>query len=141
VCLTIVLEADANQRAALLAAAGDAARFGLRIHVEHPSRWPWARRRPVRAEITEDGGCACSLLSDDADWSAPAWVMRPEAVEPLALTLEVVVQRGLPGLAVEALWAGDRPEKAMKIKAGDLAALVRSKGLGTRVRYTIERAG
>lgn len=140
-CLTIVLEADANQRAPLVAAAGDAVRFGLRIDVEHVSRWPWARQRPVRAKITEEGGCACSLLSDDADWSAPAWVMRPDVVEPLARTLEAVAQRSLPGLVVEALWGGDRPEKAMKIKAGDLATLIRNEGLGRRVRYMVERAG
>src|SRR5687767_1002856 len=84
-CLIISIEVDASQREALSAAAADAARFGLHIDVAQPSRWPWARGRPVRAEITEDGACGCSLLGDDADWNAASWLMRPDTIEPLAL--------------------------------------------------------
>jgi len=67
--------------------------------------------------------------------------MRPDVIEPLALALEAIMGRDLSGLAVEALWAGDRPEETLKIKPSALAALVRRGGLGTRVRYTIEGAG
>jgi len=140
-CLTVWIEAEAAERERLMSAAATASEFGLRVDVEHPSRWPWAQRRPVRATITEDGGCACGLLSDDADWNAETWAMRPEIVEPLARTLEALLQHGPPRVAVEALWDGDRPQKELCIGLAELAGVVRSTGLGTKARYVIERAG
>jgi len=141
VCLTVWIEVDATDRDSLTEAAASASRFGLRVDVEHPSRWPWAQRRPVRATITEDGGCACGLLGDDADWDAETWAMRPEVIEPLARAFEALLQHGTARAAVEALWAGDRPQKEVRITSRELAAVVRSKGLGTKARYVIERAG
>src|SRR5206468_1112474 len=105
-CLTVWIEVDATERDTLTAAAATASGFGLRVDVEHPSRWPWAHRRPVRATITEDGACACGLLSDDADWDAESWAMRSAVVEPLARTLEALLQHGPHRVVVEALWAG-----------------------------------
>jgi hypothetical protein len=138
-CLTISIEVDASQREALSVAAADAARFGLYVDVAHASRWPWARGRPVRAGITGDGACGCSLLDDDADRIAASWLMRPDVIGPLALTLKSILQRGLSGMAVEALWVDDRPAKTVRIKPGDIVALVRTEGLGTKVRYEIEQ--
>ena len=140
-CLTITVEARAQDREALVAAAKQAERFGLHIEVGHESRLPWAKHRPVRAEVTEDGGCACSLLSDDDEEDGPAWSMRPEVVEPLALTLEALAQSGPLPLTLEALWIGDRPNDEVQITPSDVAALVRRQGLGTTTRYIIERAG
>ena len=139
--MTITVEARSHDREALVAAAMQAERFGLRIEVGHESRLPWARHRPVRAEVTEDGGCACSLLSDDGDESGPAWSMRPDIVEPLALTLEALAHSGPLPLTLEALWVGDRPNSEVKVTPSDVAALVRGQALGTTVRYISERAG
>jgi len=140
VCLTISIEADATDRERLAVAALAASAFGLRVDIEHTSRWPWAQRTTVRATITDGGGCACGLLSDDADWSSESWRMRPDIVEPLARTLEVLLQHGPGRVALEAFWAGDRPHREVRLASNEMGAIVRGKGLGTKVRYIIERA-
>lgn len=53
-------------------AAIEASGVGLRVDVGHPSRWLWVKDKAARATISEEGGCACSLLSDDADWDVIA---------------------------------------------------------------------
>jgi hypothetical protein len=90
VCLNICVEAAASDRDSLTVAAESAARFGLQVAVRHASPWPWARTRPVFATVTEDGGCACSMLGDEAHWNAETWAVRPELIEPLAQTLEAM---------------------------------------------------
>ena len=77
-CLILTVAAPSGEREELEDAAGKAAAAGLRVEMEHSPRWPWARQSPARAVISEQGGCACSLLSHDADWNADAWAMRPE---------------------------------------------------------------
>jgi len=99
-CLILVATSPASGRAQLEAAALEAVSTGLRIDVDHPSRWFWARRSPVRATISEQGGCACSLLGDDADWGAATWAMRPEVLERLAKTLEILSLHGPKELLV-----------------------------------------
>jgi hypothetical protein len=106
-CLFIEAVCPADDRAALEAAAGAASAAGLRVVLDHPSRWPWAQNRPVRAKISEEGGCACSLLSDDADWNAETWSMRPDVLDRLGMTLQILAMQGPPGVIVEALWVGD----------------------------------
>jgi hypothetical protein len=95
VCSSIWIEAAAADRDSLVTAAKSASHFGLQVDVDHVSRWPWARMGPVRPTVTEDGGCACGMLSDDADWNAEAWAMRTDIIEPLAKTLEVLVTPGV----------------------------------------------
>ena len=140
-CLIVCVEAPASERDTLTAAAAAASRFGLRVEVGRPSRWPWAQHRSVRAGISEDGGCGCSLLSDGASWDAKTWEMRHDVVEPLARTLETLLKDGPPRLSVEALWAGDRPDLEVVVTPGELAAIVRGEGLGTKTRYVTGRAG
>jgi hypothetical protein len=140
-CLTISIEASADERDTLTAAATAASGFGLHVEVDRLSRWPWARHRPVRVSITEAGGCACSLLADGASWDAETWEMRHDVVEPLARTLQTMLEHGPPRMSVEALWAGDRPNVEVVVTPGDLAALVHGDGLGTMTRYVTERGG
>ena len=106
--------------------------------MEHPLRWPWARQT-ARAVISEAGGCACSLLSDQADWNAETWAMRPEILERLASTLQVLVEEGPPNLSVQALWFGETPGETVRVTAARLVALARASGLGTRTRYELSR--
>lgn len=137
-CLTISIQADASERDGLSMAAHVASRCGLRVEVEHPSCWSWAESKPARAFITEGGGCACSMLADDADWNSETWALRPEVVEPLARALEALVQHGPRPLVLEALWAGDSPHTEVSLGADEVGSLVRGEGLGTKVRYVIK---
>ena len=141
-CLILTVAAPASERQKLEDAARKAAVAGLQVEVEHPPRWPWARQAPARAVISGEGGCACSLLGDDADWNAEAWAMRPEILEQLALTLQILADEGPPNLSVEALWAGEAPSETARVTPSELAELARSSRLGTRTRYELApRAG
>jgi len=111
----------------------------LHVELAHVPRWPWARNRDAEALVSERGGCACSLLSDAADWNADAWSMRPEVLEPLARTLMTLAERGPEGMTVAALWVSDDAEREVKVTAQELAALARSSQLGTHTRYVLSR--
>lgn len=91
---------------------------------------------PARAVISEEGGCACSLLSDDADWNADAWAMRPEILEQLG-TLQIFADEGPRSVSVERLWVGEAPSETARVTPSELAELARSSGLGTRTRYEL----
>lgn len=138
-CLTISIEVDQDDRERLITAGQSAAQFGLRVEVRHSPRWPWAKTKPVRATISEEGGCACGMLSDDADWDADTWAMRPEVIEPLAHTLEWLVERGPDHLVVEALWAGERAVDERHVDHRELGQIVRTAGLGTKTKYMVSR--
>jgi hypothetical protein len=40
--------------------------------------------------FSREGGCSCSLMSDDADWNRPVWDFEPEILEPLAKALQTL---------------------------------------------------
>jgi len=138
-CLILTVAAPAGERESLEDAARKAAAVGLRVEMEHPPRWPWARQTPARAVISEGGGCACSLLSDQADWDADTWAMRPEILEQLARTLQILGEDGPPNLSVQALWVGETPGETVRVTTATLVTLARSSRLGTRTRYELSR--
>jgi hypothetical protein len=136
-CLILTVQAPETARPALEAAARSLPPGALRLHVESISRRPWGRTTIVQGSICEEGGCACSLLTDDADWDAPFWSMRPEALDPLAQTLEAVGAAAPEGFTVAALWAGDAPSQEQYVSLEGLIALARAGRLGTRTRYRV----
>jgi hypothetical protein len=136
-CLLLEAVAPISERSTLDAAAIDARVGGLRVDLCHASRWGWAQTEVVRATISEDGGCACSLLSDEADWNAERWSMRPDVLERLASTLEVLARRGPRGLFIEALWSGETARETISVAPLQLAHLARHSGLGTHTRYIV----
>ena len=135
-CLMIWAEAPESERQSFEVAAHAASAVGLCVSVDHASRWPWARERPARASISEDATCACSLLSDDADWNAESWAMRPEAREALARTIKVLTRQGSSHLTIQAIWVGDISQEEVSVNPNELVAAGR---LGTRTRYLVER--
>ncbi|MBK7585536.1 MAG: hypothetical protein IPI67_35795 [Myxococcales bacterium] len=139
-CLIFSIEALHDQRERLLAAAALASRDGIRVDVAHPSRWPWAQKRPVIAELTEDGACGCSLLADEADWNAPAWTLRSDVVPAIVSALRTLLKQGPPVLRVSALWAGDTPAHVERISPEQFLALVAADQLGTKTVYVVDPA-
>jgi hypothetical protein len=119
----------------LEAAVSNAPENDLRVDVIHARIWPWARQHDAEAVVSEKGGCACSLLADDADWDADVWSMRPEVLEPLARTLLTLTQLGPEGMVIEALWQGEVPEREETVTPAELATLARTSQLGTHTRY------
>ena len=138
-CLLVEAVCSASDREALEAAAIAASSAGLHVDLDHRSRRPWAQNSPARALISEEGGCSCSLLSDDADWNAETWSMRPDVLDRLALTLELLAMQGPDGLVVQALWVGDEPKNTVSVSPRELADVARLGKLGTRTRYAVAR--
>jgi len=139
-CLVLTVRAPAAAHSALAAVAAlpsGTLRVELAPAPAHAPRWPWARPRDTEATVSEGGGCACSLLAEDADWDAEAWAMRADVREPLAQTLEGLGAAVPGGVIIEALWVGERPEREQRVTPAELAALARAGTLGTRTRYVV----
>ena len=67
--------------------------------------------------------------------------MRPEILEQLARTLQILADEGPPNLSVEALWVGEAPSETTRVTSSELVELVRSSRLGTRTRYELAPSG
>ncbi len=94
-----------------------------------------------RLSISEKGeGCACSMLTDDADWNDPAWDMRREVLPDLALALLFISELASKGFIFEALWAGDKPEKNVEVSLDEILEIVQRNEIGTKTRYTVRAA-
>lgn len=82
-------------------------------HVAQP-----VRRLDLQKPAVRQGGgvrwfCSCreALAASSAMMrlNAEAWAMRPEILEQLARTLQILADEGPPNLSVEALWVGEAP--------------------------------
>jgi hypothetical protein len=136
-CLIVTVRAEANVRPLLESVTRSLPPSALRLDVDHTPCWPWAEPTHVQAVISETGGCACSLLADDADWDAEVWSMRPEVLAPLAQTLAGVGASELDEFTVEALWTGEQPEAERWVSLQETVSLARTGQLGTKTRYHV----
>lgn len=136
-CLILVIRVEANARPLLETLARSLAPSTLRLDVDPPPRLFWMTSTHVQAAVSETGGCACSLLADDADWDAEYWSMRPEVLEPLAQTLAAVAMSELGELTVEALWTGEQSAVEQQISPEELVTLARTGRLACKTRYLV----
>jgi hypothetical protein len=93
-----------------------------------------------RLTVSEEGGCGCSLLADDAAWEAPAWHLRADVCDALARTVLALAERLPGGFALQALWAGDAAGSVAHVSAAELAERVRSNMLANFTRYVVHPA-
>ena len=111
----------------------------LEIHFEGTASF-FGRGDP-RLSISEAGeGRACSMLTDEAEWGAPAWDIQPTLLPHLADSLAFISERAAHGLILEALWAGDKPEKNLEVSPDELLSIVRENRVGTKTRYIVRAA-
>jgi hypothetical protein len=97
------------------------------------------RKRSSVLNISESGkGCACSLLTDDADWDAETWDMHQSSLPKIAQGLRKLRENTKVGFVFEALWQGEKPTEEKKISIGELANIVESGKIGTKTRYLID---
>src|SRR5688572_658367 len=66
-------------------------------------------KRNGEFHISVDGGCSCSLMSDNADWNAATWDLEPKVLDGLARILRLLSDEA-SGFAFQALWIGDEPK-------------------------------
>ena|GEM_PF-1612635 len=139
-CLVIAIETHPDHQEILISAAAIASAQGLRVDVRRPSRWSWAKRSPITAKITEDGGCSCSLLADDADWNSETWTLRADVVLQTVATFRAFLENAPIPLRISALWAGDESANLEQVDAVTFLELVAVRGLGTRTTYAVNDA-
>ena len=134
-CLTVTVRALGLERTqAEQLAASFRGRDLLKVEVQ---RVQGRRNAEPVLVLSEIGGCACSLLADDAAWDADVWAMEDDAALRLARTLQEL-GRGLEGtVVVEALWDGDGPEEAIEVSWPEIVSLARRSLLGTAASYSI----
>ena len=114
-----------KKRARDIAAASEQ-RDVLRVHAERGGR-----RGPWWLTIPEVHG----LLTEEADWNAVVWAMRPDGLERLADTLEWLYSELPQEFTFEASW-GEEPVEKLASR-DELLRIVRAGRLGTRARYRV----
>lgn len=89
--------------------------------------------------FSRDGGCSCSLMSDDADWNKPVWDLEPEILEPLAKALQILGEES-GGFSLQAIWIGDSPETKSEITLTEILQVVRNNQIRNKHIYMVKAA-
>jgi hypothetical protein len=103
-----------------------------------PRRSFWRCSTSLTVFEREHGGCACSLLHDDASPEHPSWLLRSEVRAPLAATVRKLRDHLSAGFDFQALWVGEAPFDAASVSITQLCDLIAGDGLGTRTLYHVE---
>jgi hypothetical protein len=82
-------------------------------------------------------GCACSLLTDNADWNSLYSDMIPEFLPDLAQLLKLLRQNTKSGFSFQALWVGETPLEHIKISIDELVQVIENGKIGTKTKYLI----
>lgn len=82
-------------------------------------------------------GCACSLLTDNADWNSLYWDMIPEFLPDLTQLLKSLRKNTKSGFSFQALWVGETPSEHVKISIDELAQVIENGKIGTKIKYLI----
>lgn len=77
------------------------------------------------------------LLSDHADWDAPAWAMEPDLLPRLAATIHVLDEQLPQGFALRATWTGSVVRHELQLTANELAKLTVASQLNEFTRYRV----
>jgi hypothetical protein len=107
---------------------------GLRIM--KPRRGLLGKAQPKKLIISDDFGGE-SVLADDADWNAPTWSMRAEAIPALESTLRCLCTHIPEGFGFVAAWVSDRISSELEVSCDELIDLVRRSGLNGKTRYRV----
>lgn len=86
--------------------------------------------------FSRDGGCSCSLLSDNADWNEPVWELEPEVLEPLAKALQVLGDEA-GGFTFQAIWIGDSAETANESTLSEVLQEIRNNKIRNKHIYKV----
>ena len=87
--------------------------------------------------LSTEGGCACSMLSDQADRDDKYWDFLPESLIALSITLEKIGDIFQQNFVFEALWIGDKPTVIIEISLCDMLKIIRNNRIGEKTRYLV----
>ncbi len=104
-----------------------------------PASKTWFRKPSPLVYISElNNGCACSMLSETADWNAPTWDMVLSVLPKLASTVGTIRKHTLHGFSFEAIWIGEEANEEVTLSIEQLVTIIRAGQLGTRTRYLVQ---
>jgi len=137
-CLTLSVEVSQQRHEAALIAS----RYNsINLDINLAGTTSSLGRGISRFSIAEkDEGCACSMLTDNADWNAPTWDIRVEVLPDLALALLFISELASGSFNCQAIWSGEKPVRDVKVSLNELLALVQKNQIGTRTRYIVAAA-
>jgi hypothetical protein len=110
------------------------------LSIVKPKRGRFGGFRSRKLAFADDWGGE-SILADDADWNAPAWSMRKEALPKLEATLRCLCKCIPEGFGFVAAWVSDPIEQEQEVSSDELIELVRRSGLNGRTRYRVKPSG
>ena len=84
-----------------------------------------------------DEGCACSMLTDDADWKSQEWKLRPHVLPLLAKTVSEIFKRYRKGFVFSAEWASEPANKTVMISIDDLNSAITNGRIANNTKYTV----
>jgi hypothetical protein len=88
-------------------------------------------------EISEEGGCACSMMHDD-DAAEPAGLLRPDILDRLAATVAAVGSNAPVDFDFLPLWVGDKPRAETPVTLPKLVECIRRNALVQGTRYVVK---
>jgi len=102
----------------------------------------WRGKPKGKFTISNDGEgcCACSMLTDDADWDDKYWDIKREDLIGLAFTVKKISGLCPEGFEFAALWAGDKIEKTKLISIQDFVKIIESNKIENKTQYKIASA-
>jgi hypothetical protein len=77
------------------------------------------------------------LLSDAAEWDAPAWAMEPSLLPMLAESVRILGERLPQGFALRATWVGSKVRQERVLSSDELAELILASQLNEFTRYRV----
>jgi len=83
------------------------------------------------------GGCACSLLTDEAGFDSPTWQLRLEVLDGLASLVNRIWDTVGGLLTFDALWYAEAPVENRDVTIEELYAIIGNNKIGSKTRYFI----
>ena len=99
------------------------------------------RNHPTKNALhfSVDGGCSCSLMTDNADWNAPTWDLDANTLDGLARALAAVANEA-EGFTLQAIWIGEKPQSCERIPLRDVLADVLNNRVKNKHIYVVGKA-
>jgi hypothetical protein len=138
-CLTISVEFRGIGRKEAESIVAQTLSNKLELQLQEPVSL-FGPRTPFFSLSEVGEGCACSMLTDNADWNAPTWEFQSTLLEDLASSLEMLCKQAPNGLVLEALWAGDKAKEILEVSCTQLLDIIRSNSISTGAKYFIPAA-
>ena len=76
--------------------------------------------------LSLDSGCACSMLTESADWNAKVWLFRDEILPQVTDTISTFASKHKSEFILEAMWDGDKSEGEETITVDELIKVIES---------------